>query len=207
MPIIRQQQDTTHALAIWKIEETEKDLFSYLQSVDDIPNAITNTQKRLEYAAGRVVVKELLSLFSYTFQGISKNEFGKPFLLNCPYHISLSHSFPYVAGIIDTKKDVGIDIEQAKLKLTKIASRVFNDIEVTSAGNDVNKLCVLWCAKEALIKLYGKKDLILREELHIEPFVLSDIGDLNGSITKINHEKSYSLKYLVEKDFVLVHSQ
>jgi 4'-phosphopantetheinyl transferase len=206
MPLIKLQQDTTRALALWKIEESEAILLSLVEDTEQIPISLTHPQKRLEYIAGRVAVKELMLLFNYKYEGIKKNEFGRPLLINCPLYISISHSFPYVAAVIDTQKIVGVDVEQVKTKLNKIASRVFNDIEINSAGNNVIKLCVLWCAKEALIKLYGKKDLILRDELHIEPFLLSDTGKLTGSITKINHKNSYHLEYLVEEDFVLVYS-
>jgi 4'-phosphopantetheinyl transferase len=207
MPLIKLEQDTTHALALWKIEESEQRLLNELHGMEEIPAAITYPQKRLEHVAGRVVAKELMALFNYSYEGIWKNEFGKPFLKNCPMHISLSHSFPYIAGVIDAKKIVGIDIEQVKQKLASIASRIFHADEIKNAGNNLTKLCIYWCAKEALIKLYGKKDLVLKEELFVEPFELKTTGSITAQINRKQHENSYTLQYLVEEDFVLVYNR
>lgn len=207
MPLIKLQQDITHALALWKIEEAETVLLNKISATEEIPITITHSQKRLEYAAGRLVAKELMNLFNYSFEGITKNEFGKPFLKNCPLHISLSHSFPYVAGSVHTEKIVGIDVEQKKENLRRIASRVFSTTEIENSANDITKLCVYWCAKETLIKIYGKKDLHLKEELRVDPFELQMEGNLSGRINRKGHENLYDLQYLVEHDFVLVYSK
>jgi 4'-phosphopantetheinyl transferase len=206
MPLIQLQQDTTHAFALWKIEESEQVLLNDLQGKDEIPANVTHPQKRLEHVAGRVVAKKLMALFQYSYGGISKNEFGKPFLKNCSMHISFSHSFPYVAGIIDAQKIVGIDIEQVKPKLARVASRIFHADEIKNAENNLTKLCIYWCAKETLIKLYGKKDLILKEELFVQAFDLKKNGTIIGRINRKHHENSYTLQYLVEEDFVLVYT-
>jgi len=206
MPLIKLQQHPTRALAVWKIEEPEHILLAALPGTDEIPTAITHPQKRLEYAAGRAVVKELMALFNYPYQGIIKNEFGKPFLKNCPTHVSMSHSFPYVAIIVDAEKIVGIDIEQKKENLRRVAPRIFQPAELENCGNDLAKLCICWCTKESLVKVYGKKDLVFKEELFVEPFELKKEGKIIGQIKKSHHENSYSLQYLVEQDFVLVYT-
>ena len=63
-------------------------------------------------------------------------EVAKPSLDQNSHHISLSHSYPYVAAQIDSHA-VGIDVEQPKEKLLRIAHRVFNKAEVKDAGTDL----------------------------------------------------------------------
>src|SRR5690606_17907428 len=104
------------------------------------------------------------------------------------HHISLSHSYPYVTVIIDTEKSVGIDLEHFKSKLLRIAPRMFSPLELKDAGNSVEKNCVYWSAKEALMKVYGKKDLVFSENLLVESFKLESTGVLTGHIITAEKE-------------------
>ncbi len=90
---------------------------------------------------------------------VKKDAFGKPFLEKYPHHLSLSHSFPYVAAQLNYDQPVGIDLEQPKAKILKIAPRIFSPIELADAGTDVIKHTVYWCAKEAMYKIHGKGNL------------------------------------------------
>jgi phosphopantetheinyl transferase len=141
------------------------------------------------------------------FQGITKDEFGKPFPIGCDYKLALSHSYPYVAALLDKNESVGIDLEQPKSKLVRIAPRVLDTEELTDAGDDLTKLCIYWCAKEALIKVYGKKDLTLAKNLKITPFQLKQGGDIIGRIIASGIETTIPLQYSVTENFVLVWSK
>lgn len=208
MPQFKYHKDSSHAVAVWKITEREAELCNRLSSEQDslLPDTLVHPVKRLEVLAARVLTISLLQAFNQPFNGIVKDEHGKPFLRDSSFHLSQSHSYPYVAVIISSEKNVGIDIEQPRATLIKVAHRVFNDVELATSGNNLIKLCLHWCAKETLIKLYGKKDLALKEELFIPPFNLESKGMLTGIISREGHEKSYELHYLVDDDFVLVHN-
>jgi phosphopantetheinyl transferase len=116
----------------------------------------------------------------------------------------LSHSYPYVAAIIHAKKIVGIDLEQPKEKLLRIAPRVLNDVELKDAGDDLTKHCIYWCGKETLIKIFGKRHLHLSKELSIEPFRLQKQGILIGKIIAPEMTDAFQLNYQVYDNFVLV---
>lgn len=206
MPLLSINHNDTQALALWKIEEPENYFLDSLQIAEQVPTDISHTAKRLEYLAGRFLTQQLLRVFGYRYEGIAKDEFGKPFLKNCSLNISLSHSYPFVAGIVHTSKSVGIDIEQKKQNLIRVAPRVFSDAELLDANNDLTKLCIYWCSKEALIKIYGKKDLHLRDELLVDSFVLGKEGKLIGRINRKEHENFYALQYIVENDYVLAYT-
>ena len=174
-----------------------------IQQYERIPLNLTNPMKRLEFLAGRVLLQELLKGWDLEFTGLTKDDQGKPHFKNIHCHLSLSHSYPYVAAIIDRKKSVGIDLEQPKDKLLRIAPRVLSQEELKNAGSDIVKHCVYWCAKEALIKIYGKRHLTLAQHLLISPFSLQKEGNLTGRIIANNTVVSVPLYYRVYDNFVV----
>lgn len=203
MPVDRIYKAPDCIWGFWRVLEDEKSLATVVP-FEKVSDAIANPFKRLEFLAGRVLIKSLLKNWNVDYNGLTKDEFGKPFLADSDIQISLSHSYPYVAAIIHRHKKVGIDLEQPKDKLLRIAPRVLAERELKDAGNDIVKNCVYWCAKEALIKIYGKKDLILAKNLLITPFLLSSEGYLIGRILANNSETAIPLHYIVYENFVVV---
>jgi len=203
MPLIK-MQTTGHqsAWALWFISETEQEFFSTIEERPE--STIINTTKRLEWLAGRMLLQQLAEQFGLEYQGTTKNEFGKPFLKNLPHHISLSHSFPYVAAQIDSHFEIGIDLEQPKSKLLNIAHRVLSPTELIDAGTDIVKHCVYWCAKETMYKAYGKRGLHFSDQLQVLPFELLPAGDLYGKINANDSSRDLSMTYLIQPDYVLV---
>jgi phosphopantetheinyl transferase len=195
------------ARAVWRIEEDEQTLATLVAPFEQITETITHPAKRLEWLAGRVLVKLLMQKLELNFKGVVKNEFGKPFPAGSSFQLALSHSYPYVAALMDENTSVGIDLEQPKSKLLKIAPRVLDADELADAGNDLVKHCIYWCAKETLIKVYGKKDLTFAENLKINSFNLQQQGDMIGRIIVSGIETIIPLKYHVTEKFVLVWSE
>ncbi len=193
------------AWGLWQITETEEELS--FASMESCPEEIVNRQKRLEWQAARVLIKSLLEDFGLPYYGLRKDEFGKPYLKDHIHQISLSHSYPYVLAQIDRWQAVGVDLEQPKEKLRKIAYRVFSKDEVKDADNNVVKLCIYWCAKESLYKIYGKRTLRFTDHLQVMPFILSQSGSLTGKIQLPENETVRHLQYLVLEDFVIVYTE
>lgn len=197
-------------MAIYHITENPNDLLLQLnpnQKDRDLLSTFTHHQKKLEWLAGRLTLKFLTEEFGLEYHGIQKDSFGKPFLRGHQVEISLSHSYPYVAAILDSSMDVGIDLEQPKEKLARIAPRFLNSKELNDAGNDLRKLCILWCAKEALYKIYSAKGLIFRENLFIQPFKRKQSGFLDAMISINDKHNRYILKYEDRGDFLIAFNQ
>src|SRR6185295_10672061 len=107
MPILKlQTEGKDQAWAYWQILESEAEL-SYLAQ-QTCPDEIVFPQKRLEWLAGRALIRKLAENCGLEYTGLRKDEFGKPFLKNHPHHISLSHSFPMVAAQIALNFPVGV---------------------------------------------------------------------------------------------------
>lgn len=205
MPLEKlENEGNVRAWGIWRMEEDEQTLLNMVQEYESIPETITHPEKRLEFIAGRVLARNLLEALGKPFRGVTKDIFGKPFFKQNTFQLSLSHSYPYVAALTDSRKSVGIDLEQIKEKLLKIGPRVLHTSEFKDAGTDEVKHCIYWCAKEALIKIYGKKDLVFAEHLLVAPFKREDAGHLAGKIIINKTETMVPLQYFVFGSFVVV---
>jgi phosphopantetheinyl transferase len=204
MPLESLHTTSNSAWALWKIDEEENALAAQIVPFDIPPPNVTHPNKRLEYFAGRILLRELVQHWDLDFRGITKDENGKPYLKGYTFPISLSHSYPYVAAVIHRTKPVGIDLEQPKEKLLRIAARVLHAEELKDAGNDIVKHCIYWCAKESLIKVHGKKDLTLAQDLKIHPFSRTQQGNLVGEIIVNEVIQTLPLQYFVYENFVVV---
>lgn len=205
MPLEKLEQPSSETVwGLWHIRETESTLLPEIRDFESIPGNITHEQKRLEFCVGRVLAKTLIEKLSMKFEGIVKDEFGKPFFKNNSFQLSLSHSYPYVGALIHKNKSAGIDVEQFKTKLLKIAPRIMHAEELQDAGENEIKHTVYWCAKETLIKVYGKKDLTFAENLLISPFALQKQGQITGRIIVNHTETAIPLYYEVHDSFAVV---
>jgi 4'-phosphopantetheinyl transferase len=204
MPLEIFETGDKRAWALWRISETESELTALLSYREDVPETISNPRKRLEWITGRLLTQTLLDNFDLEYTGIIKDEFGKPYANDLPVHLSLTHSYPYVGVILDRKHLVGIDLEQPKEKLLRVASRVLSAEELQDAGDDIVKHCIYWCSKETLIKIYGKKDLTLSMNILISPFVLAPEGNIIGRIIVNEEERLIPLYYRIFSQFVVV---
>lgn len=204
MPLAKIVSEEDRTWGLWRIGESESLLAKKVSPWEIVSDTITNENKRLEFLAGRVLVREIFESMELNFEGITKDQYGKPFPKGNDCHLSLSHSYPYVAALVDRSKPVGIDLEQPKDKLLRIAKRILHAEELQNAGADVIKHTVFWCAKETLVKLHGQKDLIFAENLIIDPFELETEGNIRGRIIVSQEERVIPLRYIVFPNFVVV---
>jgi hypothetical protein len=204
MPLKKITRENDQLWGLWRIEETEERFREVMSGYDGMPDSLTNPVKRLEFLAGRNLVKVMMEKLGMAFRGIVKDEYGKPFPSDSSYQLSLSHSFPYVAASLHPNESVGIDLEQPKEKLLRIAPRILDRDEIATAGKDLIKHCIIWCAKEVLVKIHGKKDLIFAKNLKISPFLLEPTGEITGRIIVNNSYTIVPLYYEVHPDFTVV---
>jgi len=195
------QTDKQSGWAIWHINETEEQLENKI--IGNPPVEITHENKKLEWLAARHLVLSLANHLGLRYFGIRKDSFGKPFLEKYPHQLSLSHSFPFVAAQIDFEQPVGIDLEQPREKILKIAHRIFSPGELADAGNDVAKNTVYWCAKEVMFKIHGKGGLHFSNQLNVEPFRLQEKGRITGVMVSDEKVKA-ELEYQITPDYILV---
>ncbi len=204
MPLQKIEDNVGNPWALWKIEETESELSSASSWHEVIPESIRHPHKRLEWYAARALMTALMAHAGLSFRGITKDEYGKPSPAGSSWNLSLSHSYPFVAAYLHATDAVGIDIQDPRVSLLRVAPRILDPVELEDAGGHILKLCVIWCAKEVLVKVHGKKDLIFAKNLKIHPFTLNSTGTISGSIIVNCIETTVPMYYEIHPEFTLV---
>jgi 4'-phosphopantetheinyl transferase len=206
--LFKQPVDLNTTVGIWQIEEDEDFLLAQLNLNADEHARLRqfrNEIKRLQFLASRVLLK---SITDQSFHNIGYNEFGKPFIVNSQKKISISHSYDYVAVIVNGQHETGIDIELIKPKIATIAKKFLSDGELKDVelNKEFEKLYIYWGAKEALYKLYGYRKLLFKEHLMVHPFSYQDTGgNIQAMIDAGEFRKTFSLCYRKIDAYMLVY--
>lgn len=198
--------DFKTSFALWKIEETTEELFAQLQLKEhelSYLELLNNGKRNLHWLSTRVLLRKMLNTNEYIDCRI--DDHGKPYLVNLPHHISLSHSFDYAAVIISENKAVGIDIEQIKNKIERIASKFMSEDELAFINPDqkIDQLYVCWCGKEAVYKLQGKKNVSFLDHIHLSAFNYNQEGSFNAKLIVENSIQNFDIQYQKYHDYMI----
>ncbi|MDB5134961.1 MAG: 4-phosphopantetheinyl transferase superfamily protein [Mucilaginibacter sp.] len=202
----KKQIDDNTEFALWKIEEKADELYNQLQLNDDekaFVEQISHGKRHLHWLGTRVLLRKLLKTDEYIDCRV--DEHGKPYLVDLPYHISLSHSFDYAAVMISKTRPVGIDIEQIKEKVERIAHKFMSTEEMAFINNEhkIQQLYVCWCAKEAIYKCYGQKEISFADNISLEPFNFDHAGKVKARLIKDTINLDYQVDYLQYEDYMV----
>ena len=190
------------AYLIWDIQESEAELFNKLNpSLTEIQlyNQFKHLKRRLEWLATRLAYQLLCHEMNISYSSILKDINGRPYPANQKAYVSLSHSFPYVVAAISVDIPVGIDIQIPNMKLQLIQKKYLSKSEMVDASQDVEKLSVYWCTKEAIYKVHGKKTLSL-QAITIKPFEKSSHGTIYVQVLERHH---YQVDYSITPTYTL----
>jgi 4'-phosphopantetheinyl transferase len=207
MPIHFNKQPLPHLrIATWLLTETEEELYTLAGSrfEDDPLIQQSGSRMRLQRLAVRILLLRLGGNARLRYDSA-----GKPFLEGTDAHISVSHCNEIAAVSINDLTETGIDIEIIKPRIIGIAEKFMSAEELKSVGpgeQATDILHIYWCAKEALYKLYGRKEVIFKENLVINPFSYErDSGTLSGIIRINDMNTPYILCYEKMKEHMLVY--
>ncbi|RFZ81189.1 4'-phosphopantetheinyl transferase [Mucilaginibacter terrenus] len=202
----RHQVDDDTEFALWRIEEGADELYNQLQ-LDDHEKAFTKqlsaSKRYLHWLGTRVLLRKMLKTDEYIDCKVDAH--GKPYLVTLPYHISLSHSFDYAAVMISKTSPVGIDIEQIKQKVERIANKFMNQDELAGINErtKIQQLYVAWCAKEAVYKCHGQKEVSFLDNITLKPFSFEGHGIVDVSLAKADMHIDYEVNYLQYDDYMI----
>jgi len=204
--LLRRQIDEHSLLGIWEINETIEVLYNQLTLNDEeqlLYDSFRTNQRRMHWLSYRVLTKNILK---DNIKSICYDENGKPFLNNSKKNISVTHSGKFSAMIVGNKP-VGIDIEQIQPKIMNICDKFmsYKELEQIDKSHNIEQLYIYWSAKEALYKLYGKKNLMFKENIIIKGFPFKTQDIIKGKIITSSFEKEYSLYYEYIEDYSLVY--
>jgi len=211
MPLLKKiVRNKTCIAGVWNITETEETLRSILKKSNPgqrIVDSFKNEIRRKQWMACRILLSSLLHNRDAM---IIYNEFGKPFIKDSPYHISVSHSGNLAAIAISHTHLVGIDIEKIKDRVERVADRFLSDAELKSIGdeNRLEKLYICWGAKESLYKIAGTPEVEFKKDIIIHRFdyLCNPLQTCQSSMTVSGHTKDYTLHYEKILDYMLVYA-
>jgi len=165
MPLIKEWNIGAHGLAaIWKVEEDE----AFFREQTGLAPDIKNERRRIEHLAGRYLLKHLEE--DFPLHAIAKDEHDKPRIDRDEYFFSISHSWPYIAAVIDPLAEAGIDIQTWHPRIGDIKHKFLSADEQGLFNDETELLTLAWTAKEAVYKWNGKRGVDFIEHLPIEQF-------------------------------------
>ncbi len=186
-------------LVIWEISESINELKQLGNTISLKGYNSFHSENRIkQWFATRLLINHI-------FEGeeIQYNEFGKPYLNN-GWHISISHTSEYAVILLNQNNSCGIDIEKISPKVERIKHKFLstNDLKKVSTEKE---LTIYWCAKEALYKYYGKKEVLFIENLFIEEFN-PNTNEFKGIIKMQDFETELKMRWEQIEDSVLVYT-
>lgn len=195
--------------AAWKIEEPVNTLIQECHlAEDDLQEwcAIHHPVKQAEWLGSRAALMAILRTMDLPPQPTYKDDKGKPFLRGSAYHISLANSYPYGVAVLHRYHTVGIDIERPSDKLQRIQRKFLNSSEIEAVSNRSAYLCVYWCTKESLYKLYGRKQLSLKDNIVVHSVQWEDTVQVRATINIDQRSTLYHLQGTIIDGFFVVYS-
>ena len=183
--MLTKKLNTSSSYAVWHITETEDELLALYK--EKPPEMVP--KKKAEWLATRLLVAHLVTSFGKEYKGIYKELSGKPCLINDDAEISITHSFPMAAAIINLISPCGIDIERPRNQLIKIQSKFLNLSEL-QYKHDVYSLCKIWICKEVLYKIFGDLQPNFKDDMRVE---IHSEKEATGVVMKSKKEQKITL--------------
>ncbi|MFH1297059.1 MAG: 4'-phosphopantetheinyl transferase superfamily protein [Bacteroidota bacterium] len=192
---------------VWHATEDAETLLRQLDldpEDETIYGSIHNRNRKLQWLGCRMALSHLLQTPKI---GIRYTNYGKPLLVSGLAHLSFTHSGPYAAAICSPTSIVGIDLEQVREKINRVAERFLTPRELTlaSGADRLEVLTLFWAAKETLYKINGKPDLDIQHDLCIESFdyLCATGGELIARIKDRGNAPGIPVSYHRLEDVIL----
>jgi 4'-phosphopantetheinyl transferase len=192
-------------LGVWKIEEDIKTLLDLVVLDNEEKKkykGFSSTSRKLEFLSVRALLSELIGKEAK----IVYNKNNKPFLKDGSRFISISHSHKLTSILLSTNEKVGIDLEYMSTNIAAIAFKFLNRKEKVTKEQEERKyhLYIHWCAKEALYKICDKEGISIKKNITIEPFKLSESGEIRGHVHTDKINESFDLYYSKYDNYAIV---
>ncbi|PKB42977.1 phosphopantetheinyl transferase [Cellulophaga sp. RHA19] len=198
--------NNTTKLYIWKIEESEAELADPITLTDHCQNRLSGMKSDM-HRKGFLSIRHLLKQAGYTDFDLRYDEVGKPHLKDGNF-ISITHSHHFTGIIISEAEEVGIDIEMQRDKILKIAHK-FTPIEeyktIANVSALLQKLTVVWGAKESLYKIYAQKGLSFLHHINVKDFTFAD-EQTTAEILYQGASSFYNVAFLEFEGFTCVYA-
>ena len=190
MPLTTNYNFNNFKLYLWNINENEKDLEN---------GVVTNSLRRRlskikseEFRRGILSVRHLMKAANIQEDDLYYSVDGAP-NLKSGENISISHSKNF-SGIVIGKNRVGIDIESFRKKILNISLKFLNEKEKFAIG-EMDKLTLIWTAKESIYKAFRTPGISFSKQLYI--YGINDREKkAYGKLEYKDQSKLYEISYI-----------
>ena len=211
MPLLRiESLGHSTQLGIWKIEEAKEILKVQVEldpAEEDQYTSFKSEVRKKQWLSCRILLKEMLAADHVL---LNYSAYGKPSLRNRGEFLSISHSGDYAAVITSRTCPVGIDIECLKERIHRIKEKFLMLEEDRNLGetNRLEKLHIVWGAKEALYKIHGRPELDFQRDIFIGPFdyLCSRKGQCSAQMNTTEGLENYDIFYEWISGYMLVYA-
>ena len=200
MPLHSKEQLKDGIVALWEITES----FDELRK--QVPEAWLEGINLLKLSKHNLAARALANTVCPGFQLLEKDEFGKPYFESADYQISISHAGKYAAFMLHRNEECGIDMEKITNRIIPITRKFIREDERQYEKLGLKGMFMVWCAKEAMYKLYGRKALDFKAHLKLDFSEIEESGELRGEINKGDYQKEVVLHYKFVEDYLMVHT-
>lgn len=189
-------------LYLWKITEDSGELHRAVKLNNSSQNRV-DSMKSVSHQKGFLAVRMLLQHIGYTDFDLYYDAFGKPHLTDGKC-ISISHSHTFSAIAISDQR-IGLDVEQVKEKILKIASR-FMDVSHLENLSEIEKrikATVIWGIKESIFKIKNIEGISFRNHIFEEDFSFED-KKASAILKHENKEENFDILFDSLEDYIFV---
>ena len=191
---------------VWRVTEPEVELADGIRLTPKCQARMDGMKSELHRRAF-LSIRHLLAEAGYTDFDLYYDDVGKPHLKDGNF-ISITHSHDFTGIVVASDDEVGIDIEKQRVKILKIAHK-FTPIEeyrtIANADALVQKLTIVWGAKESLYKIYATHGLSFLHHVVIKDFSMAD-KKTTGEILYKGKTTNYDISFLEFEGFTCVYA-
>ena len=195
--------DSWAKVMVWKITESVEMLTENLQLTAKSKLRVASMKSEI-HQKGFLCVRKLLLECCILDKDLCYEKSGKPFLKK-DYKISISHSHDFVA-IALSNVEIGIDIEQNREKIVRIADKFCLSERLFLNANDesyIKNLTTIWAAKESIFKIENQKGISFKNHISINAFQ-SKTDAVRATLDFKNIKTQYHLKVFPIENYTLV---
>jgi len=185
----RQEIIQIKSIFIHLLEFEDFDPITYLDQLTDQEKerffSFGHIKRKREFVATRILRHRI-----FGFKHIHYDPNGAPYIEDEGY-ISISHARGIVGIAFCNEFRVGLDLETIEQKALRLSGKFLSESEKKELNQlDATEMTKAWSAKEVLYKLAGRKEILFKEQLHLQK---EDDGFL-GTIHNEDHHLKVKLR-------------
>jgi len=185
-------------IGIWKNTESVEELCMLQKPTGDELTSLNATKlkkRKKEFLITRLLISQLVD----EQRKICYDAAGRPLFTHSDDSLSISHSKKYSCVMVHNQTPCGVDIEPIDDRVVKVADRFMSAYEQRYIRTELlaAHCTLIWCAKEAVYKWYGKGGIRFQRDIIIHPFKPEKEGAMYIEFLHNGNKRVFNAHYSV----------